>query len=136
MAQSIGSHRRKALWQCMARLALPKHTSCTGADAQTLCVFWLPVSICFSPQPYRANGCLFSFILIADLWGLLVVFLLPLANKALGCCRGSGPVGTLSVSLVPVCCSGFPSMSFLGGAFEKRNETRWKHFKSSLYIIT
>lgn len=102
--------------------------SLTGADAKTLWVLWLPVSICFSPHPYRANGRFFSFVLLDDLCGLLTAFPAPLPNTAPCCCRAS-QLGNRSVSFVFTGCSGFSFTSFTGNAFSKRDKTRWKCFK-------
>lgn len=67
----------------------------------------------------------------------MTAFLFPLANKALGCCRGSVLLGNFSVSFVLISCSGFSLRSFTGGAFGKKEIKQNENaFKPWFYVIT
>lgn len=111
-------------------------TSFAEAEAQTLWVFWLPVSVCLSPHPYRANGCLFSFG-ASVFWGLLADLRSLRLDKALR--LGRRPVRlVLSASFTEVCstvfsCSSFCCFSWSSLSFSKEKKlsyalsSQWQH---------
>lgn len=101
-------------------------TSFAEAEAQTLWVFWLPVSVCLSPHPYRANGCLFSFG-ASVFWGLLADLRSFRLDKALWLGRRPGRL-VLSASFAEVCstvfsCSSFCCFSLSSLSFSKERKS-------------